>query len=168
MPSHFPSLREFSEGHNHINYYYWHFEIIKMQTSFEERLSKLRKEKKYIIPLCHTHLPWPTTFKHTHIHRSESSRPWNWHCQKENAWKLSSKMSPVRRTFSLKTNKWSDPEKLPNSTNLCLNMGCYSQQLCQYEEAAFRDLSIFGTTYLCEQVLKHELHKVKILFLSHR
>ena len=43
--SHFSSLREFKDGHNHINYDYLQRAIIGMKTSFGERFSEFRKEK---------------------------------------------------------------------------------------------------------------------------
>lgn len=38
--SHFPSQREFKEGHNHINWDYLQRAIIRMQTGFGERFSE--------------------------------------------------------------------------------------------------------------------------------
>ncbi|KAK1875444.1 General transcription factor II-I repeat domain containing protein 2, partial [Dissostichus eleginoides] len=43
--SHFPSLREFKEAHNHINCEYLQRAIIEMQTAFGQRFSEFRKEK---------------------------------------------------------------------------------------------------------------------------
>ncbi|XP_028299320.1 general transcription factor II-I repeat domain-containing protein 2A [Gouania willdenowi] len=43
--SHFPSLREFKEANNQINYDYFHRAIITMQAAFGERFSDFRKEK---------------------------------------------------------------------------------------------------------------------------
>lgn len=43
--SHFPSLRDFKEAHNHINCEYLQRAIIAMQTAFGQRFSEFRKEK---------------------------------------------------------------------------------------------------------------------------
>jgi len=43
--SHFPSLREFKEAHNHINCEYLQRAIIAMRTAFGQRFSEFRKEK---------------------------------------------------------------------------------------------------------------------------
>ncbi|KAI4800021.1 hypothetical protein KUCAC02_016558 [Chaenocephalus aceratus] len=43
--SHFPSLREFKDAHNHIHCEYLERAIITMQTAFGQRFSEFRKEK---------------------------------------------------------------------------------------------------------------------------
>ena len=160
--SHFPTLREFKEENNHINYDYLHRAIISMQAAFGERFSEFRKEKNTLsFPVTPLDIDpsllnmsaftgvsqpdleieladiadkdlWVSKFKSLRVDLEEVAR---------------------QKATLAKEHKWSDIENLPKSDKLVFETwSAIPDTYMNMKKYAFGVLSIFGSTYLCEQV----------------
>ncbi|KAK1874610.1 General transcription factor II-I repeat domain containing protein 2A [Dissostichus eleginoides] len=127
--SHFPSLREFKEAHNHINCEYLQRAIIEMQTAFGQRFSEFRKEKNTLsFPVT------PLDIDPSMLNMSPFTG-------------LISKMSPVRRLFSLGSTNGAIWKSSPNPTNLCFETwNAIPDTYMNMKKYAFGVLSIFGSS----------------------
>lgn len=159
--SHFPYLREFKEENNHINCDYLHREIIAMQTAFGERFSEFRKEKNTLsFPVTPLDID-PSLLNITAF--TGVSKP---DLEIELAdiayvlWvsKFKSLITDLEEVARLKAtlaieHKWSDTEKLPNPDKLVFETwSAIPDTYMNMKKYAFGVLSIFGSTYLREQV----------------
>lgn len=130
--SHFPSLREFKEANNEINYEYFHRAIIAMQAAFGERFSDFRKEKHTLsFPVTPLDID-PSllnTVAFTGVCKSDLEIELADIADKDlwvNKFKtLTADLEEVARQKATlaKEHKRSDMEKLPHPTNLFLKHG---------------------------------------------
>ena len=160
--SHFPSLREFKDGHNHINYDYLQRAIIGMKTSFGERFSEFRKEK--------TTLTFPVTpldidpsllnisafpgvsQPNLEIELADIADKDIWVSKFK---RLTADLEDVARQKAIlaQNHKWTDIENLPKLDQLVFETwNAIPQNYMNMKKYALGVLSIFGSTYLCEQV----------------
>lgn len=160
--SHFPTLREFKENHNQINYEYFQRAIIGMQTSFEERFCDFREEKNTLsFPTSPLNID-PSLLNMTAF--TAISQP---DLEMELAdildkdvWVSKFKCLTVsledvarQKAILAQTHKWSDIEKLPRPDKLVFETwNALPDTYINMKRYAFGVLSIFGSTYLCEQM----------------
>uniref|UniRef100_A0A674PAJ3 General transcription factor II-I repeat domain-containing protein 2A-like n=2 Tax=Takifugu rubripes TaxID=31033 RepID=A0A674PAJ3_TAKRU len=160
--SHFPSLREFKEANNHINCDYFHRAITAMQAAFEKRFSEFRKEKQTLSfpvaplnsdpSLLNTSAFTGVSKPDLEIELADIADKVLW----VNKFKsLSADLEEVvrQRATLAKEHKWSDMEQLPQPDKLIFaTWNAIPDTYINMKRCAFGVLSIFGSTYLCEQV----------------
>ncbi|KAI5088835.1 general transcription factor II-I repeat domain-containing protein 2-like, partial [Silurus meridionalis] len=133
--SHFPNLREFKQAHN-INSEYLHSAIITMQTSFGKRFCEFREEKNT--------LSFPVT-------------PLSIDPSLLNTTAFADLEDVARQKAVLAQNhKWSDIENLPKPDKLVFETwNAIPDIYVNMKKYALGVLSIFGSTYVCEQVFSN-------------
>ena len=160
--SHFPSLREFKEANNQINYDYFHRAIITMQAAFGERFSDFRKEKPTLsFPVTPLDID-PSllnTVAFTGVSKPDLEIELADIADKDlwvNKFKsLTADIEEVARQKAtlVKEHKWSDMEKLPHPDKLVFETwSVIPDTFINMKKYAFGVLSIFGSTYLSEQL----------------
>ncbi|CAL9690943.1 unnamed protein product [Knipowitschia caucasica] len=157
--SHFPSLREFEEANNQINYDYFHRAIITMQAAFGERFTDFRKEKPTLsFPV--TPLDIDPSQLNTVAFTGVSKPDLEIELADADLWvnkfkSLTADIEEVARQKAtlVKEHKWSDMEKLPHPAKLIFETwSAIPDTYINMKKYAFGVLSIFGSTYLCEQL----------------
>lgn len=160
--SHFPSLSVLKEGNNQINTDYLRRAIIGMQTAFGERFSEFRKEKATLsFPVTPLDID-PSLLNISAF--EEVSQP---ELEMELA-DIADKELWVSKFKSLRTeledlarqkatlaqnHQWRDIENLPKPDQLVFQTwNAIPDNYGNMKKYAFGVLSIFGSTYLCEQV----------------
>ncbi|KAK0139586.1 General transcription factor II-I repeat domain-containing protein 2B [Merluccius polli] len=160
--SHFPSLREFKEANNQINYDYFHRAIITMQAAFGERFSDFRKEKPTLsFPVTPLDID-PSllnTVAFTGVSKPDLEIELADIADKDlwvNKFKsLTADIEEVacQKATLVKEHKWSDMEKLPHPDKLVFETwSAIPDTYINMKKYAFGVMSIFGSTYLCEQL----------------
>ena len=158
---HFPFLKEFKEAHNQLNLVYFQKAIIDMQTVFQQRFCDFRKEKDTlsfpITPLEIDPLLLNMT-AFTAVNQSTLELELADIADKD-VWvsKFRSLRADLedlaRQKATLRQNhKWSDLEKLQKPDKLVFDTwNAIPDSYINMKKYAFGVLSIFGSTYLCEQ-----------------
>ncbi|CAI5687214.1 general transcription factor II-I repeat domain-containing protein 2B [Oreochromis niloticus] len=155
--SHFPSLREFKEANNEINYEYFHRAIIAMQAAFGERFSDFRKEKHTLsFPVTPLDID-PSllnTVAFTRVSKPDLEIELADIADKDlwvNKFKtLTADLEEVARQKATlaKEHKWNDMEKLPHPDKLVFETwSAIPDTYINMKNYAFGVLSIFGSTY---------------------
>ncbi|KAK1889551.1 General transcription factor II-I repeat domain containing protein 2A [Dissostichus eleginoides] len=160
--SHFPSLREFKEAHNHINCEYLQRAIIEMQTAFGQRFSEFRKEKNTlsfpvtpldIDPSMLNMSPFTgVSLPDLEIELADIADKELWVSKFK---RLTADLEDVARQKAIlaREHKWSDMEILPKPDKLVFETwNAIPDTYMNMKKYAFGVLSIFGSTYLCEQI----------------
>ncbi|XP_072251163.1 general transcription factor II-I repeat domain-containing protein 2A-like [Leuresthes tenuis] len=160
--SHFPSLREFKEANNQINYDYFHRAIITMQAAFGERFSDFRKEKptlSFPVTLLDIDPSLLNTVAFTGVSKPDLEIELADIADKDlwvNKFKsLTADIEEVARQKAtlVKEHKWSDMENFPHPDKLVFETwSAIPDTYINMKKYAFGVLSIFGSTYLCEQL----------------
>lgn len=159
---HFPSIREFKETNNQIDCDYFYRAIIAMQAAFGERFSDFRKEKPTlsfpvtpldIVPsLLNTAAFTGVSKPDLAIELADIADKDMW----VNKFKsLMAELEEIARQKAVHTkeHKWSPMEKLPRPDKLVFETwSAIPDAYINMKKNAFGVLSIFGSTYLCEQV----------------
>ncbi|KAM3831932.1 general transcription factor II-I repeat domain-containing protein 2A-like [Vipera latastei] len=163
--SHFPSLREFKQGHNMINSEYLQSAVIAMQTSFGKRFCEFREGKNTlsfpVTPLTNE----PSALNmiaFAGVSQPElEMEPAN--IADKETW-VSKFQRPTdnledvaRQKANLVLNhKWSDIENLPKQDKLIFDTwNAIPSTYTNTKKYAFGVLSIFGSTYVCEQIFSN-------------
>ncbi|KAM3838578.1 general transcription factor II-I repeat domain-containing protein 2A-like [Vipera latastei] len=163
--SHFPSLREFKQGSNVINSEYLQSAIIAMQTSFGKRFCDFKEEKNTlsfpVTPLTSD----PSALNMTafagvsqpdlEMELADIADKEIWASKFQ---RLTDALEDVaRQKASLALNhKWSDIENLPKQDKLIFDTwNALPSTYRNMKKYAFGVLSIFGSTYVCEQVFSN-------------
>ncbi|XP_044275526.1 general transcription factor II-I repeat domain-containing protein 2A-like [Varanus komodoensis] len=163
--SHFPSLREFKQAHNMINLEYLQSAITAMQTSFRKRFLEFREEKNTLsFPVT------PLTIDPSLLNMTAFAGVSQPDLEMELAdiadkdlWvskfkHLTANLEDVARqkTILAQNHKWSDIENLPKPDKLVFETwNAIPDTYMNMKKYAFGVLSIFGSTYLCEQVFSN-------------
>ncbi|XP_015684326.1 general transcription factor II-I repeat domain-containing protein 2B-like [Protobothrops mucrosquamatus] len=163
--SHFPSLREFKQGHNMINSEYLQSAIIAMETSFGKRFCEFREEKNTLsFPVT------PLTSDPSALNMTAFAGVSQPDLEMELAdiadkdiWvskfqRLTDNLEDVaRQKANLALNhKWSDIENFPKLDKLIFDTwNAIPSTYSNMKKYAFGVLSIFGSTYVCEQVFSN-------------
>ncbi|XP_039204228.1 uncharacterized protein LOC120310168 isoform X18 [Crotalus tigris] len=174
--SHFPCLREFKRGHDMVNSEYLQSAIIAMQTSFGKRFCEFREEKNTLsFPIT------PLTIDPSALNMTVFPGVSQPDLEMELAdiadkdiWvskfqRLADNLEDVaRQKASLAQNhKWSDIENLPKQDKLIFETwDTIPNTYMNMKKYAFGVLSIFGSTYLCEQVFSN-LNYIQNKYCSH-
>jgi hypothetical protein len=162
--SHFPSLREFKTSHN-INCEYLQHTIIAMQTAFGQRFSEFRKEKSTlsfpVTPLdidpsmlnmsAFTFVSQPDL----EIELADIADKEVWVSKFKS---LTADLEDVARQKAIlaREHKWSEIENLPKPDKLVFETwNAIPETYHNIKKYAFGVLSIFGSTYLCEQIFSN-------------
>lgn len=162
--SHFPNLREFKEAHM-INSEYLHSAIIAMQTSFGKRFCEFREEKTTLsFPVTPLSLD-PSLLNTTAL--AGVSQP---DLEMELAdiadkdiWvskfkRLTADLEDVARQKAVlaQNHKWREIENLPKPDKLVFETwNAIPDVYVNMKKYALGVLSIFGSTYVCEQVFSN-------------
>ncbi|XP_044276826.1 general transcription factor II-I repeat domain-containing protein 2A-like [Varanus komodoensis] len=163
--SHFPSLREFRQAHNTINSAYLQSAITAMQTSFGKRFSEFREEKNTLsFPVT------PLTIDPSLLNMTAFAGVSQPDLEMELAdiagkdiWvsefkRLTANLEDVARQKAIlaQNHKWSDIENLPKRDQLVFETwNAIPNTYMNMKKYAFGVLSIFGSTYVCEQVFSN-------------
>ncbi|XP_059819303.1 general transcription factor II-I repeat domain-containing protein 2-like [Hypanus sabinus] len=163
--SHFPNLREFKQGHDMIISEYLHSAIIAMQTSFGKRFCEFREEKNTLsFPVTPLSID-PSLLNTTAL--AGVSKP---DLEMELAdiankdiWvskfrRLTADLEDVARQKAVlaQNHKWSDIENLPKPDKLVFQTwNAMPDIYVNMKKYALGVLSIFGSTYVCEQVFSN-------------
>ncbi|KAL3976511.1 testis-expressed sequence 12 protein [Sarotherodon galilaeus] len=154
--------KQFKEANNEINYEYFHRAIIAMQAAFGERFSDFRKEKHTLsFPVTPLDID-PSllnTVAFTRVSKPDLEIELADIADKDlwvNKFKtLTADLEEVARQKATlaKEHKWNDMEKLPHPDKLVFETwSAIPDTYINMKNYAFGVLSIFGSTYLCEQV----------------
>ncbi|XP_066471497.1 protein FAM200C-like isoform X2 [Tiliqua scincoides] len=163
--SHFPCLRDFKQANNEINLEYLQSAIIAMQTSFGKRFCEFREEKNTLsFPVT------PLTVDPSLLNMTASAGVSQPDLEMELAdiadkdiWvskfkHLTADLEDVARQKAIlaQNHKWSDIEKLPKLDKLVFETwNAIPDTYMNMKKYAFAVLSIFGSTYVCEQVFSN-------------
>ncbi|KAM3848390.1 general transcription factor II-I repeat domain-containing protein 2-like [Vipera latastei] len=163
--SHFPSLREFKRGHDMINSEYLQSAIIAMQTSFGKRFCEFREEKNTLsFPVT------PLTIDPSALNMTAFAGVSQPDLEMELAniagkdiWvskfqRLTDNLEDVahQKARLAQNHKWSDIENLPKQDKLIFETwNAIPNTYTNMKKYAFGVLSIFGSTYVCEQVFSN-------------
>lgn len=171
--SHFPSLRDFKEAHNHINCEYLQRAIIAMQTAFGQRFSEFRKEKNTLsFPVTPLDID-PSLLNmsaFTGVSQPDLEIELADIADKElcasKFESLTADLEEVARQKAILAgeHKWSDIENLPKPDKLVFETwNVIPDTYMNMKKYAFGVLSVFGSTYLCEQVFSsiYKLYKIQ-------
>ncbi|XP_027132767.1 general transcription factor II-I repeat domain-containing protein 2A [Larimichthys crocea] len=160
--SHFPSLREFKQDHKLINSEYLQSAITTMQASFEKRFHEFREEKTTLsFPVTPLNID-PSLLNVTAF--AGVSQP-DLELELADIADKDMWVSKFKRlTYDLKdvarqkatlaqNHKWSDIENLPRPDKLVFETwNAIPDTYMNMKKYAFGVLSIFGSTYACEQL----------------
>ncbi|KAK9513127.1 hypothetical protein VZT92_018660 [Zoarces viviparus] len=160
--SHFPSLREFREENTHINCEYLQDAIIEMQTAFGKRFSEFREEKSTLsFPVTPLDID-PSQLNMSafpgvsqpdlEIELADIADKDLWMSKFKS---LTADLEDVARQKAVlaREHKWSDIENLPKPDKLVFETwNAIPDTYMNMKTYAFGVLSIFGSTYLCEQI----------------
>uniref|UniRef100_A0A8D2J826 Uncharacterized protein n=1 Tax=Varanus komodoensis TaxID=61221 RepID=A0A8D2J826_VARKO len=163
--SHFPSLREFKQAHNMINSEYLQSAITAMQTSFGKRFCDFREEKNTLsFPVT------PLTIDPSLLNMTAFAGVSQPDLEMELAdiadkdiWvskfkHLTANLEDVARQKAIlaQNHQWNDIENLPKPDRLVFETwNAIPDTYMNMKKYAFGVLSIFGSTYLCEQVFSN-------------
>lgn len=162
---HFPSLREFKQSHGTINLDYLKSAIATMQNSFATRFCEFRKEKATlsfpVTPLAiDPSLLNMTAFAGVSQPDLEMELA---DIVNKDIWVstfkcLTATLEDVARQKAIlaQNHKWNDIENLPKQDKLIFETwNAIPNTYLNMKKYAFGVLSIFGSTYLCEQVFSN-------------
>ncbi|KAM3841446.1 general transcription factor II-I repeat domain-containing protein 2-like [Vipera latastei] len=163
--SHFPSLREFRQSHNMINLEYLQSAVTAMQTSFGKRFCEFREERNTLsFPVT------PLTIDPSALNMTAFADVSQSDLEMEladiadkNMWvskfqRLTDNLEDVARQKAIlaQNQKWSDIENLPKPDKLIFETwNAIPVTYTNMKKYAFGVLSIFGSTYICEQVFSN-------------
>lgn len=163
--SHFPSLREFKQSHDTINLEYLKSAITTMQSSFGKRFCEFREEKNTlsfpVTPLAiDPSLLNMTAFAGVSLPDLEMELA---DIADKDIWVskfkcLTATLEDVARQKAIlaQNHKWSDIENLPKQDKLVFETwNAIPNTYINMKKYAFGVLSIFGSTYVCEQVFSN-------------
>ncbi|XP_059849459.1 general transcription factor II-I repeat domain-containing protein 2A-like [Hypanus sabinus] len=163
--SHFPNLREFKQGHDMISSEYLHSAIIAMQTSFGKRFCEFREEKNTLsFPV--TPLSIDSSLLNTTALAGVSKPDLEMELAEiadKDIWVskfrcLTADLEDVARQKAVlaQNHKWSDIENLPKADKLVFETwNAIPDIYVNIKKYALGVLSIFGSTYVCEQVFSN-------------
>lgn len=163
--SHFPSLREFKRAHDIINSEYLQSAITAIQTSFGKRFCEFREEKSTLsFPVT------PLTIDPSLLNMTAFAGVSQPDLEMELAdiadkdmWvskfnRLTAQLEDVARQKAIlaQNHKWSDIDNLPKPDKLVFETwNAIPDTYTNMKKYAFGVLSIFGSTYVCEQVFSN-------------
>ncbi len=160
--SHFPSLKKFKEEHNHINCEYLYRAISEMQNAFGGRFREFRQEKgtlSFPVTPLDTDISLLNMSAFTGVSQPDLEIELADIADKD-LWvskfkRLTADLEHVARQKAILAHehKWSDIENLPKPDKLVFETwDAIPDTYVNMKKYAFGVLSIFGSTYLCEQV----------------
>ncbi|KAK7909442.1 hypothetical protein WMY93_014126 [Mugilogobius chulae] len=163
--SHFPSLKAMQEANNNVDCDYFHRAIVVMQSAFRDRFSEFRKEKSTLsFPLAplSVDVSLLNMDPFTDVSRPDLELELADIVDKE-MWTskfvtLTAELENVARQKArlAQIHKWSDIENLPKPDKMVFET--WNELPSTYENMkkyAFGVLSIFGSTYICEQLFSN-------------
>ncbi|XP_072892951.1 general transcription factor II-I repeat domain-containing protein 2A-like [Hemitrygon akajei] len=163
--SHFPNLREFKQAHDMINSEYLHSGIIAMQTSFGKRFCVFREEKNTLSfpvnPLS-INPSLLNTIALAGVSQPDLEMELTDIADKD-IWvskfrRLTAGLEDVagQKDVLAQNHKWSDIENLPKPDKLVFETwNAIPEIYVNIKKYVLGVLSIFGSTYLCEQVFSN-------------
>nr|XP_057943039.1 general transcription factor II-I repeat domain-containing protein 2A-like [Doryrhamphus excisus] len=160
--SHFPSLREFKQDHKLINSEYLQSAITTMQASFEKRFREFREEKTTLsFPVTPLNID-PSLLNVTafpgvsqpdlELELADIADKDMWVSKFK---RLTGDLEDVARQKATlaQNHKWSDIKNLPRPDKLMFETwNAIPDTYMNMKKYAFGVLSIFGSTYACEQL----------------
>ncbi|XP_039186129.1 general transcription factor II-I repeat domain-containing protein 2-like [Crotalus tigris] len=163
--SHFPSLRDFKQAHDVTNLEHLQSAITAMQTSFGKRFCELREEKNTLsFPVAPLTID-PSLLNMTafvgvsqpdlEMELADIADKDMWVSKFQ---RLTANLENVARQKAVlaQNNKWSDIERLPKPEKLIFDTwNAIPVTYTNMKKYAFGVLSIFGSTYICEQVFSN-------------
>ena len=174
--SHFSSLREFKDAHhNHtLNGDYLHGAIVDMQAAFGSRFSEFRKEKMTLsFPVTPLEIDPSLLNTFPGVNQADLEMEMADIADKD-LWvskfkSLTAELEDVSRqkAHAAQSHKWSEIESLPTPEKLVFET--WKALLDTYrnmKKYAFGVLSIFGSTYLCEQIFSN-MNYIKSKYRTH-
>ena len=163
--SHFPSLREFKEAHpdHTLNGDYLQGAIVEMQTAFGSRFCEFRKEKmtlSFPVTPLETDPSLLSTFPGVNQADLEMEMA---DIADKDLWvskfkRLTAELEDVTRQKAqlAQSHKWSEIESLPTPEKLVYDTwNALPDSYRNMKTYALGVLSIFGSTYLCEQIFSN-------------
>ena len=159
--SHFPNLKEFKEAHM-VNSEYLHSAVIAIQTSFGKRFCEFREEKNTLsFPV--TPLSLDPSLLNTTAFAGVSQPDLEMELADKDIWvskfkRLTADLEDVARqkVVLAQNHKWRDTESLPKPDKLVFETwNAIPDVYGNMKNYALGVLSIFGSTYVCEQVFSN-------------
>ncbi|XP_076033002.1 general transcription factor II-I repeat domain-containing protein 2A-like [Oratosquilla oratoria] len=166
--SHFPSLREFKEAHHDhtLNRDYLQGAIVEMQTAFGSRFCEFRKEKMTLsFPITPLEIDPSLLSRFPGVNQADLEMEMADIADKD-LWgskfkRLTAELEDVTRQKAqlAQSHKWSEIESLPTPEKLVYDTwNALPDSYRNMKTYAFGVLSIFGSTYLCEQIFSNMNH----------
>lgn len=163
--SHFPSLREFKEAHHDhtLNGDYLQGAIVDMQTAFGSRFCEFRKEKMTLsFPVTPLEIDPSLLNTFPGVNQADLEMEMADIADKD-LWvskfkRLTAELEDVTRQKAqlAQSHKWSEIESLPTPEKLVYETwNALPDSYRNMKTYAFGVLSIFGSTYLCEQIFSN-------------
>lgn len=163
--SHFPSLREFKEAHHDhtLNGDYLQNAIVDMQTAFGSRFCEFRKEKMTLsFPVTPLEIDPSLLSTFPGVNQADLEMEMADIADKD-LWVskfkcLTAELEDVTRQKAqlAQSHKWSEIESLPTPEKLVYDTwNALPDSYRNMKTYAFGVLSIFGSTYLCEQIFSN-------------
>ncbi|XP_069460653.1 general transcription factor II-I repeat domain-containing protein 2-like [Ambystoma mexicanum] len=163
--SHFPSLREFKQSHDTINLEYFKSAITAIQSSFGKRFCEFREEKN-TLSFAVTPLAIDPSLLNMTAFAGVSQPDLEMELADiadKDIWVskfkcLTATLEDVARQKAIlaQNHKWSDIENLPKQDKLVFETwNAIPDTYINMKKYAFGVLSIFGSTYVCEQVFSN-------------